>query len=140
MKKVMTVHLNNRVFQMEEDAYDYLRGTLETQWQKSELEARVAESLEQKESRVITFPDVVDTLYRLGLSTTDARAGVSGKKLYRQPAGGMIAGVCSGLGTYFDVDPVLVRVLFLIAFFFGTMGFWLYLALWIITPKANLLP
>ena len=58
------------------------------------------------------------------------------KKLFRDSDDRMIGGVCSGLGFYLGADPVLVRVLFLIALLFGTLGFWVYLIIWIVAPLA----
>lgn len=141
MKKVISVHLGGKVFQIEEDAYTYLNNVLNGRWEKKELETQVAERLEQKpgsSKEVITYPDVVDALYRLGFSAPDYRpaAQAPAKRLYRQPKDKMIAGVCTGLGEYFEIDPVIMRVLFVAAFFAGSIGFWLYLILWIIVPKA----
>ncbi len=51
------------------------------------------------------------------------------KKLFRDSDDKMIGGVCSGLGFYLGADPVLVRVLFLIALLFG-------LIIWIVAPLA----
>ncbi len=50
----------------------------------------------------------------------------------------MIAGVCGGLGKYFSVDPVIVRLVFLLLLFLGGSGFLLYLILWIIVPEERL--
>ena len=142
MKKVISVHLAGKMFQIEEDAYAYLNNVLGGQWKKQELEAQIAERLEQKlhsGKAVVTYPDVVDVLYQLGFSASDYQAA-SGtfrdKRLFRQPKDKMIGGVCTGLGEYFDIDPVIARVLFVIALFLGTMGFWMYIILWIIVPKA----
>jgi phage shock protein PspC (stress-responsive transcriptional regulator) len=125
---------------MEEDAYAYLHAALESQWNKSELEARVAERLEQQRAggdKVVTLPEIVSVLYQLGVTVPgDHFAGGPSRKLYRQPSDKVIAGVCSGLGEYFGIDPVAVRVLFLVAFFLGLLGFWLYLALWIVVPNT----
>ena len=81
--------------------------------------------------------------------TSDAYSGAAGaaygagaeeqrvpKKLFRDSDDKMIGGVCSGLGFYLGADPVLVRVLFLIALLFGTLGFWVYLIIWIVAPLA----
>lgn len=60
------------------------------------------------------------------------------KKLYRNSAEGTIGGVCTGLGEYFDLDKVLVRVAFIIAAFVS-VGILAYLILWIVVPdKKNL--
>ena len=56
------------------------------------------------------------------------------KKLYRSETNRWLLGVCGGLGEYFDIDPTLIRVLFIVfALVFGG-GFLLYLILWIIIP------
>ena len=56
------------------------------------------------------------------------------KKLYRSETNRWLLGVCGGLGEYFDLDPTLIRVLFIVfALVFGG-GFLLYLILWIIIP------
>ena len=142
MKKVISINLNNKMFQIEEDAYAYLNNVLNNQWKKQELEAQIAERLEQKlggSKTVIIYPDVMDVLYQLGFSSSEYHAAsptMRDKRLYRQQKDKMIGGVCTGLGEYFEIDPVIVRVLFVIAFFFGTMGFWLYIILWIIIPQA----
>ena len=142
MKKIINVHLAEKMFQIEEDAYTYLFNVLSGQWKKQELEAQIAEKLQEKlqtGKNVITFPDVVDTLYQLGFSGSDYQAATDAlnkKRLYRQLKDKMLGGVCTGLAEYFEVDPVLLRVLFVIAFFMGLMGFWLYLILWIVVPKA----
>jgi len=47
-----------------------------------------------------------------------------------------LAGVCSGLGEYFDVDPTLIRVLFVVAFFAVGGGLLLYIILAIMMPDA----
>jgi phage shock protein C len=56
------------------------------------------------------------------------------KRLYRSREERMLAGVCGGLGSYFAVDPTLVRVLFVL---FGLVvggGILAYLILWILIP------
>ncbi|MGN6530217.1 MAG: PspC domain-containing protein [Ginsengibacter sp.] len=80
------------------------------------------------------------------------------KRLYRNPDGKIIGGVCSGIGSYFDVNPWLPRFIFLIpfiSFFFrwGHIGpltfpnflsfsfspgsFIIYIILWLVIPEAN---
>jgi phage shock protein C len=46
----------------------------------------------------------------------------------------MIAGVAGGVAEYFDVDPTLVRVAWVVAVIFGGFGFLLYIILWIVLP------
>jgi phage shock protein C len=49
----------------------------------------------------------------------------------------MIAGICGGLGEYFNVDPVIVRVIFILLAFADAIGILAYLILWIIVPKSE---
>ena len=59
------------------------------------------------------------------------------RKLFRDPDGKRIAGVCSGLALFLGVDVTLIRVLFLVAFICGSAGFWIYLVIWIAAPEAR---
>ncbi len=56
------------------------------------------------------------------------------RRLYRSRADKMIAGVCAGIARYFDLDPVLVRVLWVLCVLFGGTGLLLYVILWIVMP------
>jgi len=55
---------------------------------------------------------------RLRLSATDRKIG----------------GVCGGLGEFFDLDPLLFRVAFVVLAFAGGLGILLYLVLWLVVP------
>ena len=57
------------------------------------------------------------------------------EKLYRSRTNRQVAGVCGGLGRRFNVDPTLMRVLFLVLAIFGGAGVLLYVAMWIIVPQ-----
>lgn len=59
------------------------------------------------------------------------------KRFYRDPDEKILGGVCSGIGHYFGIDPIIIRLLFIIAFFAGFSGIPVYIILWIITPKAT---
>ena len=61
------------------------------------------------------------------------------KKLTRSTSDRRIAGVCGGLAQYLNIDPTVVRIIFLIALICGTVGFWIYLIVWICAPEDNLL-
>ena len=61
-----------------------------------------------------------------------------GKKLYRDEAHKVLGGVCSGVAAYFGIDPVIVRVVFIVFAFTG-FGVLLYLLLWIFIPGSILL-
>ena len=58
------------------------------------------------------------------------------KRLYRSLNDRMIAGVCGGLAEYFDIDPVVVRIIAVILLLPGGLpGFLPYSILWIIVPE-----
>ncbi len=58
------------------------------------------------------------------------------KKLYRSKSDKMIAGVCGGLAEYFNIDPVIVRIIAVILLFPGGLpGFVPYVVLWIVVPE-----
>lgn len=60
------------------------------------------------------------------------------KKLYRSETDKKIAGVCGGLGEYFDVDPVIFRVIFVVLLLPGGLpGLLPYLILWFIIPTES---
>lgn len=63
------------------------------------------------------------------------------KHIYRSKSSKIFAGVCGGLAEYFDIDPVLVRALFVILLLGDGISFILYIVLWFIMPKGeNKLP
>jgi phage shock protein C len=59
------------------------------------------------------------------------------RKLYRSQTDRKVAGVCGGLADYFNVDPTLIRVLFIVLAVCGGAGLVLYLAMWIVVPDAS---
>jgi phage shock protein C len=60
---------------------------------------------------------------------------VNQRRLYRSADDRILAGVAGGVAAYFDVDPVIVRIIwFLSIFFTGTLTFWAYLVMVIVVP------
>ena len=58
------------------------------------------------------------------------------RKLYRSRNDSRIAGVCGGLGEYLEIDPTLVRLIFVLLALTGGHGVLLYIILWLIVPYA----
>lgn len=56
------------------------------------------------------------------------------EKLYRSTVDKKIAGVCGGLAEYFNVDPLLIRIIFVVLLFAG-VGLIAYLIMWFMVPK-----
>jgi phage shock protein C len=61
-------------------------------------------------------------------------------KLYRSRENRVLGGVCGGLGEYFDIDPTLVRLLFVFGAFLGVPGALLliYLIMLVVVPQTEL--
>lgn len=57
------------------------------------------------------------------------------RRLYRDSSHQVIGGVCYGLGTYLTIDPVVVRILFVLLAIFGGGGVLIYILLWIFVPE-----
>jgi phage shock protein C len=156
MKKVVTVHLAHEVFQMEEDGYEKILKILRKIESGShngpmlikDIEGRIASMLSEKASaeKLVTCKQVDEVIESLGYSAYlkdepsrgSERPYTSGyKKLYRHPHDKVLGGVCSGIASYLNTDPVLFRVLFVVLFFgFGT-GLLLYIIMWIVVPEAR---
>ena len=162
MKKVVNVSLGGRNFILDEDAYtrlqeylDHFKGKLTVpEHQKTEvmeeIEGRIAELFFQEVgdgSRVVTLEMVQKVTSALGMPDGSADGGFSNsssaskadlpRRLYRDVDNKSVAGVCSGLALYFDIDITLIRILMLVALIFGSAGFWIYVILWIAVPKAD---
>jgi phage shock protein C len=57
------------------------------------------------------------------------------RKLYRSRSNRQVAGVCGGLAEYSNLDPTLIRILFVVLAVLGGSGLVIYLAMWIIVPN-----
>lgn len=57
------------------------------------------------------------------------------KRLYRNLNNRMIAGVCSGIADYFDIDPTLVRLAWIALFFCAGSGLFAYFIAMLIIPS-----
>lgn len=57
------------------------------------------------------------------------------KRLFRSRKDRILGGVCGGMGNYFNLDPVLVRVIWVVLLFAAGVGFLAYILSWIIIPE-----
>jgi phage shock protein PspC (stress-responsive transcriptional regulator) len=164
MNKTVNSNIGGLIFHIDEDAYQKLTRYFEAIKRSlsnssgqdeimNDIEMRVAELLTEKQKsdkHVINNKDVDEVIvimgqpedYRINDVSNDKATTepfypyTRSRKLYRDKDRGTIAGVCSGLGHYFGIDAVWLKILFLILFFgFGT-GFIAYIILWIAMPKA----
>ena len=157
MKKVVSAGIGGRSFTINEDAYERLDSYLKlfrNHLRESgkdevmdELESRIADlfySSVGTDGRVVDLDLVERVISQLGMpdgscnTSTDARPeqNTAPRHLYRDTDDVRIAGVCSGMAIYFGIDTALVRILMLVALLMGSVGFWLYIILWVAVPKA----
>jgi phage shock protein PspC (stress-responsive transcriptional regulator) len=61
------------------------------------------------------------------------------KRFYRSRTERMIGGVCGGLADFFNIDPTIVRLIFVLLFITGSAGFWIYIILMIVIPEEPIL-
>ncbi|MBE6895706.1 MAG: PspC domain-containing protein [Ruminococcaceae bacterium] len=57
------------------------------------------------------------------------------KRLLKSSVNRKLCGVCGGVGEYFDIDPTLIRVIWVVAALCGTLGFWAYILCALIIPN-----
>ncbi|MFC2138686.1 PspC domain-containing protein [Bacteroidota bacterium] len=164
MKATITVNLNGLLFHIEEEAYKtlkkyldktagYFKDQSESKEILNDLESRIAELLKERLGKTREVVNIEDIEYIIsvlgepeeigtaGESTKDyhgkkSRSTFASKRLYRDPDNKILGGVCSGIGAYFHVDPVIIRVIFLIAFLGFGFGIIIYIILWIVIPEA----
>lgn len=163
MNKTVNVNIGGLFFHIDEDAYqklsryfDAIKRSLTNSSGKDEImkdiEMRVAEIFserQQTDKHVINLKDVDEVVavmgqpedYRIdedGETTQTNFTSTSRKKLYRDKDKGIVGGVCTGLGHYFGVDSIWIKIIFLIFVFagFGT-GVLAYFILWVIVPEAK---
>lgn len=58
------------------------------------------------------------------------------RRLVRSVTDKKIAGVCAGIAEYFDLDPTVVRIVWLLLFLLGGTGGLAYIICWIVLPQA----
>ncbi|GEM_PF-463049 len=56
------------------------------------------------------------------------------KRIYKNKKEGKLGGVCSGVGDYLDIDPVIIRLIFVFSVFVWGAGILIYIILWAIIP------
>ncbi|TDO77582.1 phage shock protein C (PspC) family protein [Flavobacterium chryseum] len=164
MNKTVNINLGGMFFHIDEDAYlkltryfDAIKRSLNNSSGQDEIikdiEMRVSELLTEKqksEKHVVGLKDVDEVIVVMGqpedyIIEDEDRPKQSfndngtrkHKKLYRDKEKGMIGGVATGLGHYFGIDAVWIKIIFLVFVFagFGT-GILAYFVLWVVTPEA----
>jgi len=161
MKKTLTINISGVIFHIDEDAYISLNQYLELLHRRfsamegsreilEDIESRIAEILQARISearQVITITDIEEIRRVMGEPAEIAgeevepevepeTSGKGPKRFYRDPGNKVIAGVCSGIAAWFHIDPVWVRLAFILAVVLFGSGILLYIILWIVMPEA----
>jgi len=161
MNKTLTINLSGIVFHIDENAYEMFSVYIESlrrHFASSEgkdeimqdIESRIAEMFQQRvgeSKQVITLHDVEEVTAAMGKpeqfgDEEETRKeeiphpGIK-RRLFRNEEDEVVGGVCSGIGSYFGIDPVWIRLAFVIALIFFGTGILLYIILWIVIPEAK---
>ena len=162
MKKTYSISISGMIFHIEEYAFDKLYRYLEAikshfksfegkEEVITDIEIRIAEILTKKlndSKQVINLEDVDEVIRIMGqpadyilesepFSSSDTRwSDIQPKRLYRDPEQRILGGVCSGIASYFLINPIWIRLIFIILAF-SVFGFLLYIILWIVVPEAR---
>lgn len=164
MKKTFTINISGSLFHIEEDGFEKLQEYLLRlsrhfdaqpggQEILQDIEARIAELLQQKLSEkqeAVTLELVEEVMQRMGnpedfeetaqpeTSTAEPKGEKIRKRMYRDPENRVLGGVCSGMGAYFNIDPVFLRILFVLLVFLGAgISIIIYLVFWVVVPAAR---
>ncbi|MGH2664215.1 PspC domain-containing protein [Flavobacterium sp.] len=162
MNKTVNMNLGGFFFHIDEDAYqklnryfDAIKRSLSNEGREeimNDIESRVSELFSEKltnDKQVLGIKDIDDVIAVMGQPEdykiednepnpeSYTYAANRSKKLYRDRDGGILGGVASGLGYYFGIDKVWIRILLvlLVVAGFGT-GIIAYIVLWAVTPEA----
>jgi phage shock protein PspC (stress-responsive transcriptional regulator) len=163
MQKVIIINLNGNAYQLDEDAYHTLRAYLDNAGaqlaanpDKAEILGDLEQAIGEKCGRflgphktVVSVLEIDQVLKEMGpvdpsagatdaTGTKAAAAADAPKRLYRIRETGMIAGICAGFGAYFDLDPTIIRIIFVLLTVL-THGVWMlvYIVLMFVIPVAN---
>jgi len=159
MNEIRNIHLGRQAYTVSAEAYKELKEYLEAIQKKvgkevaEEVELRMVELLTARgvtSKKVVLQKDVDYLKEQLGTpgdfgdDDADSETVSAGeeetegqRRLFRDPDNAMIAGVAAGLANYFDIDVIIVRLLFIALVFFGGSGVLIYLVLWVLVPEAK---
>lgn len=160
MKEVKKCSISGIAFTLDADAYEALSGYLDSLKKSYEgnadgaeiiadIEARIAELIlsAQDGSRVVERPLIENIIRQLGsaqdISGEDPDCDLHHaepripRRLYRDMEYAKLGGVCSGIGRYFDVDPVWIRLVFFLPLLLSCFG-WIPFMHWTGPMMGNL--
>ena len=160
MKITVSINLGGYSFNIDEDAHAELKrylknlelhfaGEESSSEILSDIETRMAELFRTKITtfkQVITLDDVHQVISIMGTpedisdqdepSAHEKFSSPGYHRMYRDTDHRIIGGVCSGMGAYWNIDPLIIRIIFVVLAFTG-LGLIVYLILYIVLPEAK---
>jgi phage shock protein PspC (stress-responsive transcriptional regulator) len=161
MNKVVTINLSGQAYQLEEGGYDALRRYLDNAEaklaenpDKTEIMSDVESAIAQKcsafltpQKQVVSTSEIEEIIKEMGpvqnageekSESSEKDPAPKLKRFYRIREGSMIGGICNGIAAYFEIDPTIVRIIFVLILIFTSGGFAaVYLILMFIIPAAD---
>jgi len=164
MNKTISINLAGIFFHIDEDAYQNLQNyfkAIKRSLQNSEgeseiiadIEGRVAELFSERiksSQQVISNKEVDEVVSIMGQpedykideelfeeTAGNEKADSQKRRLFRDPDTAYVGGVSAGLGHYFGIDPLIIRLIWVLLIFGAGMGPLLYVILWILIPAAK---
>lgn len=165
MNKTININLGGFFFHIDETAYIVLKKYLEAITKSlsddpqgkdeilTDIEARISELLSEKitdNRQVINEQDIQDIITIMGQPEDYAdvddnynkdylneNTTTKNKKLFRDSEDKFLGGVASGIGHYFNIDPIWIRLALIILLLVGGFGVYTYIILWILIPTAK---
>lgn len=163
MNKTVNINLGGMIFHIDENAYLKLQNYLNAVRRSfagasgedeivSDIESRIAELFSQKlqhDKQVVSNKEIDEVIEVMGqpedymvdedIFEEEARSQKNSsstiKKLYRDVDSKYIGGVSAGLGHYLGINPIWVRLIFILTLSFGSLL--VYIILWILLPEAH---
>ena len=161
MKITVSINLGGYSFNIDEDAYAELKRYLKTLELHFAGEESSSEILSDIETRISELFRTKITSFKQVINIEDVRQAISvmgtpedisdngGKtsrekfsspgyhRMYRDTDNRIIGGVCAGMGAYWDIDPIIIRIIFVALVLAGGIGALVYLILYIVIPEAR---
>lgn len=160
-------HIDEDAYQKLNHYFDAIRRSLSADGRDeimSDIEGRIAELLTEKlksDNRVVSLREVEEIIavmgqpedYRIDDESGEKPGGNNGnnnsgynpnynynyktKKFYRDGDRSIVGGVCGGIAHYFRIDPLWIRIIFILSLFITfSASLFVYILLWILIPKA----
>ena len=163
----LVFNIDDNAFVILRNYLDTIKGYFDTSEGRDEImtdiESRIAEMLQEKMhggKEVVNATDINEVITVMGQpedyitedmddepirsssqsqgqQNTNYQNNTGTRRLFRDTESSVVGGVCSGTGYYFGIEPIWIRLAFVLAVIFAGTGLLFYIILWIIIPEAR---